>query len=171
MPAAVHRSFSSSLINPPEDSNSKKPEDNSQAQRCGLGSDMGSDRGHLLMAGEWNTQLYSPLHEASDKKLDIFCAKNRISGLWTDDTPLAKALQHQHYWPSAPYLYRTLLFAGVNTDQCVLGTLVDAYNRGFDCIMLEDCCATKTPGGEEVTALNVSVGFLRCPCLATYASL
>lgn len=71
-----------------------------------------------------------------------------MSGLWTDDAPLHDAIKDR---------FRTLLFAGVNTDQCVLGTLVDAYNRGFDCIMLEDCCGTPTPGGKEVTAWNVSV--------------
>lgn len=74
-----------------------------------------------------------------------------MSGMWTDGTPLHRVLKDD---------FRTLLFAGVNTDQCVLGTLVDAYNRGFDCVMLEDCCATKTPAGKEVTAWNVSVSLL-----------
>ncbi|KAI3322661.1 isochorismatase [Xylariaceae sp. AK1471] len=146
IPAAVQRSFSSSLINPPEDS--KKPEDNRQ-ERLGFGSDMGSHRGRLLMAGEWNAELYEPLLDASDKESDIFCSKNRISGLWTDNTPLDKVLQYHGF--------RTMLFAGVNTDQCVLGTLTDAYNRGYDCVLLEDCCATKTPSGQEVTTWNVSV--------------
>lgn len=104
---------------------------------------------YIAVAKSWNAELYEPLLAASDKKEDIFCSKNRISGLWTDHTPLHDAIQNR---------FRTLLFAGVNTDQCVLGTLFDAYNRGFDCVMLEDCCATKTPGGKEVTAWNVSVG-------------
>ncbi|KAI8629625.1 Isochorismatase hydrolase [Xylariaceae sp. FL1651] len=139
MPAATQRSFARSLISPPED--------NRQA-RYGFGSDMGSDRGRLLMAGSWNAALFDPLRDASDVDADIFCSKNRISGLWRDDTPLGKVLERNGY--------RTLLFAGVNTDQCVLGTLADAYNRGFDCVMLDDCCATKTPGGKEVTILNAS---------------
>ncbi|RWA05124.1 hypothetical protein EKO27_g9986 [Xylaria grammica] len=144
MPPAVHRSFSSQLINPKEDG--KKPEGIGQTRR-GLGSDMGSGRGGLLMAKSWNAELYEPLLKAADGSQDIYCNKNRMSGLWMDNTPLSKALKDE---------FTTLLFAGVNTDQCVLGTLVDAYNRGYDCVMLEDCCATKTPGGKEVTAQNVS---------------
>jgi len=39
----------------------------------------------------------------------------------------------------------TLFFAGVNTDQCVLGTLDDAFSKGFDCILLRDGCGTTSP--------------------------
>ncbi|KAI1419860.1 Isochorismatase-like protein [Xylaria sp. FL1777] len=143
MPPAVQRSFSSQLI---DDEDGKMREGIGQS-RQGLGSDMSSDRGRLLMAKSWNAELYEPLLQVSDATRDIFCSKNRMSGMWTDETPLYKATNGE---------FVTLLFAGVNTDQCVLGTLVDAYNRGFDCVMLEDCCATKTPGGKEATTWNVS---------------
>jgi nicotinamidase-related amidase len=39
----------------------------------------------------------------------------------------------------------TVLFAGVNADQCVLCTLQDANFRGYDCLLLEDCVATTSP--------------------------
>jgi nicotinamidase-related amidase len=39
----------------------------------------------------------------------------------------------------------TLMFAGVNADQCVLCTLQDANFRGYDCLLLEDCTATTSP--------------------------
>jgi ureidoacrylate peracid hydrolase len=39
----------------------------------------------------------------------------------------------------------TLLFAGVNADQCVFATLVDAACAGFDVVLLEDCAATTSP--------------------------
>ena len=39
----------------------------------------------------------------------------------------------------------TLLFAGVNADQCVMCTLQDANFRGYDCLLLEDCAATTSP--------------------------
>jgi nicotinamidase-related amidase len=39
----------------------------------------------------------------------------------------------------------TLLLAGVNADQCVLATLMDAANLGYDVIMLEDAVATTSP--------------------------
>ncbi len=40
---------------------------------------------------------------------------------------------------------RTILFAGVNTDQCVFCTLTDANFLGYGCVMIEDCCATTSP--------------------------
>jgi nicotinamidase-related amidase len=39
----------------------------------------------------------------------------------------------------------TLMFAGVNADQCVLCTLQDANFRGYDCLLLEECAATTSP--------------------------
>ncbi|KAI2622422.1 Isochorismatase hydrolase [Hypoxylon sp. NC1633] len=142
IPAATQRSFGSTLITPSLDN---------KTARNGFGSDMGDGRGRLLMAGSWNAEIYDPLLEVSRPDLDLFCNKNRISGFWNGETPLAKAL--------AAGGYRTLLFAGVNTDQCVLGTLADAYYRGWDCIMVEDCCATNSPGGHDVTVYNTSGGY------------
>lgn len=40
---------------------------------------------------------------------------------------------------------RTLLFAGANTDQCVGGSLQDAFTKGWDCLLLSDGCATASP--------------------------
>ncbi|OTA57484.1 isochorismatase [Hypoxylon sp. EC38] len=137
MPAATHRNFSSSLITPPSDN---------RLARYGFGSDMGDGRGRMLMEDSWNARLYDPLQDVRRADSDIFCNKNRVSGLWNGETPLAKALEAGGY--------RTLLFAGVNTDQCVLGTLADACYQGWDCIMVEDCCATKTRGGQDVTVHN-----------------
>lgn len=34
---------------------------------------------------------------------------------------------------------------GVNTDQCVGGTLTDSFSKGYDCIMLGDGAATTSP--------------------------
>ncbi len=39
----------------------------------------------------------------------------------------------------------SLLFAGVNADQCVLCTLQDANFLGYDCLLIEDCTATTSP--------------------------
>jgi nicotinamidase-related amidase len=66
---------------------------------------------------------------------DIHVAKYRMSGFW--DTPLDSILRNLGA--------TTLLFAGVNLDRCVLCTLQDANFLGYDCIVLEDCCATTSP--------------------------
>ena len=39
----------------------------------------------------------------------------------------------------------TLLFAGVNADQCVLATLMDANFLGYDTILVSDCSGTTSP--------------------------
>lgn len=81
---------------------------------------------------------------------DVLCDKTRMSGMWSEAEPLRRYLAEQT-------TVRTLLFADVNTDQCVLSTLTDAYNAGWDCVAVADCCATTTPHGQELTMLNVSV--------------
>jgi nicotinamidase-related amidase len=100
------------------------------------------------MVGSWNAEIYEPLAEHVRSE-DVQCTKNRMSGMWSSEQPLFR-----HLVASGR---KTLLFAGVNTDQCVLGTLSDAYSNGWDCILVDDCCGTGTPGGREVCLLNGSV--------------
>lgn len=119
---------------------------------AGLGVDLGGGRGRCLVAGEWNSAVYEGLGRAGAVAAeDVHCAKNRMSGLWTEDQPLWRYLEGEGKET------RTLLFAGVNTDQCVLGTLTNAYNAGWDCVMVEDCCATTTEGAREVCLSNIGV--------------
>ena len=40
---------------------------------------------------------------------------------------------------------RHLLLLGVTTDVCVSSTMREANDRGFDCLLLEDCCGAATP--------------------------
>ena len=55
---------------------------------------------------------------------------------------------------------RSLLFAGVNTDQCVMCSLQDANFLGYGCVMLEDCCATTSPDFcSQATVWNVKKCF------------
>lgn len=79
-----------------------------------------------------------------------------MSGLWGYQTALDLYLKENGI--------TTLLFGGVNADQCVLGTLTDAYFRGYDCILVEDITATSSPAGglENVlyNAGNVSASFV-----------
>ena len=114
----------------------------------GLGTDLGGEKGRCLFSNTWNADIYPPL-KAHVEPADLHCAKNRMSGLWSPETPLAKTLKREGK--------KTLLFTGVNTDQCVLGTFVDAYNAGWDTVLIDDCCGTPTPGAKEVTFYNIAV--------------
>lgn len=101
----------------------------------GLGGVVGSEKRpsyHLLEKGGWGAEIIDTL--AVDAH-DIHVDKHRISGFW--DTPLDSILRNLQV--------RTLFFAGVNSDHCVLGSLMDASFLGYDTVMLEDCVATSSP--------------------------
>jgi nicotinamidase-related amidase len=53
-----------------------------------------------------------------------------------------------------------LLFAGVNVDQCVLATLVDAACAGYDCLLVHDLAAPTSPQFcTDATIYNVNQCF------------
>ena len=61
-------------------------------------------------------------------------------------------------------------FAGVNTDQCVGGSLQDAFTKGWDCLLLSDGYATTSPNfAKQCIGYNCEVGWgfvLSCKDLA-----
>jgi len=98
----------------------------------GIGDPLPKSGARVLEQGSWSAAIVEEL--LTDSR-DIHVAKYRMSGFW--DTPLDSILRNLGV--------TTLLFAGVNLDQCVLCTLQDANFLGYDCILLEDCCATTSP--------------------------
>jgi len=127
--------------------------------RGGFGAEMPDKFGRFLMRGAYKSELYGPLqgmYEAGrDAGTDFWIHKNRMSGLWGYQTALDLFLKEHGI--------KTLLFAGVNADQCVLGTLIDAYFRGYDCILVRDATATASPtGGLENVYFNAgnAYGFI-----------
>lgn len=108
---------------------------------CGVGladvraqarnAEPGAPRG-VLEKGSWGAAVVEDL---ATKPNDIFVDKHRISGFW--DTPLDSILRNLNA--------KTLFFAGVNADHCVLATLMDANFHGYDTVLLEDCTATSSP--------------------------
>ena len=118
----------------------------------GLGSDIGPitiedgevvEAGRLLMRDTWNASLPPALNASykEGQKLqsrpDVWIHKNRMSGLAGNATPCTEYLKDNDI--------TTLIFAGVNTDQCVGGSLQDAFSKGFDCLLLKDGCGTTSP--------------------------
>jgi nicotinamidase-related amidase len=98
----------------------------------GLGDALPGSGAKVLERGSWSAAI---VDELAIDPADIHVAKYRMSGF--QDTELDSILRN--------LLVTTLLFAGVNADQCVLCTLQDANFRGYDCLLLEDCVATTSP--------------------------
>nr|WP_249815669.1 cysteine hydrolase [Bradyrhizobium sp. 142] len=98
----------------------------------GLGDALPDSGAKVLERGSWSAAIVDELPvEASD----IHVAKYRMSGF--QDTEFDSILRNLGV--------NTLMFAGVNADQCVLCTLQEANFRGYDCLLLEDCAATTSP--------------------------
>lgn len=119
--------------------------------RGGFGAELPGGFGRLLMRDAKNSELYGPLQDAyvdgQAAGTDVWIHKNRMSGIWGHQSALDLYLQEEGI--------TSLFFGGVNADQCVLGTLVDAYYKGYDCILVEDTVATTSPeGGYENVVFN-----------------
>jgi len=93
--------------------------------------------GHpVLQRGSWGAAVIDELlAPGAADGADTWIAKHRMSGFW--DTELDSVLRN--------LAVDTLLFAGVNADQCVLATLIDAACAGYDVVLLEDASATTSP--------------------------
>ncbi|WP_244550318.1 cysteine hydrolase family protein [Bradyrhizobium sp. cf659] len=98
----------------------------------GLGDALPGSGAKVLERGSWSAAIVEELPVEPD---DIHVEKFRMSGF--QDTELDSILRNLGV--------HTLMFAGVNADQCVLCTLQDANFRGYDCVFLEDCAATTSP--------------------------
>ena len=118
----------------------------------GLGSAIGPviledgstiEGGKLLMRDTWNAALPPALEAAYEDgqklpaKPDVWIHKNRMSGMWGATTPCEEFLKKEGI--------TALILSGVNTDQCVGGTLQDAFTKGWDCVLLSDGCGTTSP--------------------------
>jgi nicotinamidase-related amidase len=105
---------------------------NPDGQSNGLGAKATPLSNKVLEKDSWGAAI---VDELAPQPQDIRIDKFRMSGFW--DTPLNSILQQMGM--------QTLLFAGVNADQCVLATLMDANFAGYDTILLEDATATTSP--------------------------
>jgi nicotinamidase-related amidase len=113
----------------------------------GLGDKLPGNKAPVLQKGSWAAAIVDGLKTA---RQDIHVAKYRMSGFW--DTELDSILRNLGV--------TTLLFGGVNADQCVLCTLQDANFLGYDCVLVRDCTATTSPDYcWEATLYNVKQCF------------
>lgn len=118
-----------------------------KGEGIGLGDPLPGSGAPVLQKDSWAAAV---VDELAPLPSDIMVDKHRISGFW--DTPLDSILRNLGT--------KSILFAGVNTDQCVLHSLTDANFLGYGCVLLEDCCATSSPAFcAEATLWNVKKCF------------
>jgi ureidoacrylate peracid hydrolase len=101
----------------------------------------------ILQKESWGAAVVDELTPAPG---DFLVDKQRISGFW--DTPLDSILRN--------LAVRTVLFCGINADQCVYSTLIDANFHGYDAVLIEDGVATTSPDFcLQATLYNVRFAF------------
>ncbi|KAK3899379.1 hypothetical protein C8A05DRAFT_37004 [Staphylotrichum tortipilum] len=125
----------------------------------GVGNELGrvtdkdgkvTDAGRVLVEGSWNSWLHDPLLNADNEATMKFLNELKFT---------------------------TLLFTGIDIDQCVItmGTLQDAYHKDFDTILLRDGYATNSPSYAQWSVEHnwmISRGFLSsCRDFATGAGV
>lgn len=120
-----------------------KPLVGAAAGFAGLGEPLPGSGSPVLQKDAWSARI---VDELAPEPSDILVDKYRMSGFW--DTPLDSILRQRRV--------TTVLFAGVNLDQCVLHTLADANFLGYDTLLIEDCAATTSPAFcADATLYNV----------------
>lgn len=97
----------------------------------GIGS-VQENGSRAMTRGSWGAELVDGLERAPG---DIDVEKHRLSGFW--DTPLDTILRNLRV--------DTLLFTGVNSDQCVYSTLIDAAALGYDVVLVDGASGTTSP--------------------------
>jgi biuret amidohydrolase len=72
---------------------------------------------------------------------------NKITPSAFNSTPLELILH--------TYGCDTLLFTGVSTNMCVEGTLRDAADRGFGCVLVDDACGADSEGYHDAACVVI----------------
>lgn len=108
----------------------------------GIGESLGDYE--ALLAGTWGTDVVAPLERLRNED-DVVVDKVRDNGFY--GTHLDQILRTQGL--------STLLFTGINTDQCVATTMEEASFRDYNVVMIEDATATSNPDFcKEAVLLN-----------------
>jgi len=97
-----------------------------------------SDMGRILIRDEPGNAIISDL---APRPNEVIIRKPGKGAFY--NTPLASVLQK--------YQITHLLITGVTTEVCVQSTMREANDRGYECLLLEDCTASYFPSFKAAT--------------------
>jgi len=106
---------------------------NKRLKAQGTGAEIGSPGplGRLLVRGEFGCDFHDGFQP---KQGEIVVDKPGNSAFYATD--LEHILRVQNI--------KHIILFGVTTDVCVSSTMRDANDRGYDCLLVEDCCGAAT---------------------------
>ncbi len=107
--------------------------DNKRLKAMRMGSPIGSagPMGRLLVRGEWGCDFYDGFEPLPG---EIVVDKPGNSAFYATDL--------EHILKARGI--RNIILLGVTTDVCVSSTMRYANDRGYDCVLLHDCCGAAT---------------------------
>jgi nicotinamidase-related amidase len=117
---------------------------NKRLKATRMGSPIGSQGplGRLLVRGEWGCDFHEGFTPLPG---EIVVDKPGNSAFYaTDLEHILRAMG-----------IRNLILLGVTTDVCVSSTMRDANDRGFDCVLLEDCCGAATQALHDAVLASI----------------
>jgi ureidoacrylate peracid hydrolase len=100
----------------------------------------------LCIRGTWDSEV---IDELAPRPEDYIVEKRRDSVFQDTEFDL---------WLKA-FRADTIVFAGIDTYICVESTVRDAFNRGYDVILVKDCVASRNPRNHETTLEQVAEAF------------
>ncbi|WP_072397117.1 isochorismatase family cysteine hydrolase [Hyphomicrobium sp. CS1GBMeth3] len=114
-----------------------------KAERAGAPIGSVGPMGRLLVRGELGCDFIASLKpEAGEIVID----KPGNGAFFATDLELILRVRN----------IKNIILMGVTTDVCVSSTMRDANDRGFDCLLLEDCCGAATAPLHEAVIAGLS---------------